>query len=1549
MAAQSKIARIPSNEALANATDDETPQITSAPPLLIVHDDPSSHALKISIERRWDDYDHHLDVVWNSRVEDWFDREDILRWGDRHCRGILSYIGHQNQSDVNAYLGLIQSVIPQDELQALSKLSVEEVFCEGELKFPGKKLLQYVMYSIRDPTTGLEEHRRLDEQNSHNAQNSSVRHNIDLGSMWLQNFYNTTGETFEQFATRTLAETSHIPDNLFKAIERFSPGLLQDPTSQDSVQQDEVNSVQELTTSIEILPVNLENQDDSETQVTQPQEQSTPKDDIDSKLANVDPVSELTQDATNMTPQKQVSSDNIVEASTAKAPEAVEPSSTIGTFTEVPENLPASPTMQTPQARFNQPHSHDNRRTSVGPILPVHHSNAQPGPSSIPEWHHRGPRRDVNSGVPAPNVQLQQPPAHFYSNASVPTPFDRVSPANLPGFGGLVPPSLPFGVPTINTPQQQVRYPPYIQPQNTYIHGAGQPSFGHQFANPHGYQSGYLPTYGAGEMSNQPFFAYPQDYVDALPVTQGYTPSYTHPNNRPRNNSMGRGRRGRAYSGVSNDSRALYNPRTGVLDHVDNYGQPVQSYGRQPRERVNNFGQERNHHSRDRNQSLGQDRGYQSRGATVIAGRRFSRYVRPQTSQNAGPVTSPQTTSNSMAIETVATSSGPALMQAGGNAITESPPRRIGPTSALEDATAGRDSNDARRLMSSSSTDLEAGETTEYELYDSPTRRPKLTSLPRNTNRNPRSGKASKKAKAKGKGRADESDVTQESFNINNETDMERQDSSNVATSSKIPLHNIPSGNTAACTSEASSDVDGTLRRTSEGGLIFEFQATTTATELTETTAPKTNIEKTVTGSEATLKPVVATSQSTEMLQDETVDIQSPSNNTEKSPTTKALEIVVAAENSIDDTATMANKEPCDEHSAISEPIDKVLTFEPTKKPRAQTTGDTKTKDVDEALIDVNKEDIMAVTDEDPILETKDDTACNNDDMKKDSIGEVKEQTANNQDDVNTVPMKISQKQDVLKEEPKQKEEKIHAVTLADWQAAPAEIQKREKEEVKAFTEFYKKKLGIDTNSTNTNTTKSKSSPFKFEETFKQTAIEGSMGPRRVLSKTSEYHIDESNNTINANTPVVEEQIFDRDDAEVQLPPKHEAAEDVVTSKIDTTDAKAIAETSASTETKPADDSPAETSTVVTLTEGNKPAAVELEKFSWADDKDTTPLDQGTAVPDAMPVIPKADEAMVSTQSQNKGKSKQIEETNDPVTTIQDKSQKSKAEETGSINPFAAARKQAQQAKQQAKAAKKKEKKQQQQKRKSTEKVVAGASMVMDNKETEAGPSGKDCERVASFDWLTPEILDIATKFAADQAEAQAKQGLDKESPELCKNLDVPVESATSVAPSDHDIKAATEQLASTVKTEDVVVASTTVVEITTTHTPIEHQAGHGDDAEQHEEKKQPAKKKKKSSKRKRKPRKSSGDSTIEAVSDIDAKESRAEHDKFVDNQGQGESKHPTASSTSITPKTSKEKIKPAVPLVPFNPGVKGTPSSEHTAPTGHNGGIDSSRGNHLS
>lgn len=1549
MAAQSKIARIPSNEAFAKTTDNETPQTVAAPPALVVHDDPRSHAIKVAIEMRWNDYDHHLDVVWNSRVEDWFDREDILRWGDRHCRGILSFIGHQNQMDVNAYVNLIQGVIPQDELRVLSELNVEEVFCEGELKFPGKKFLQYVMYSIRDPTIGLEEHLRLDEQISHNAQKSSVRHNIDLGSLWLQYFYNTTGETFEQFAMRSSADMSRIPDNLLKAIERFSPNLLQNPASQDSIQPDEVNSAQELTTSAEISPVNLENQDDSETQVAQPQEQSTLKDDIDSKSTSVDPVSKPTQEATDMTPPKQVSSDNIVEMPTAIASQAAETSSAIGTFTEAPENLPASPTMQTPQTRLIHPRLRDNHRTFVGPIAPAHHGNAQPGPSGTPEWRHRGPRRDIHSGVLASNIQLQHPPTAFYSNAPAPTQFNQGSPANLPGFGGLVPPSHALGIPMVNVPQQQVRYSPYIQPQGTYIHGAGQPSFGQQFANPGGYQAGYLSAYGAGEMGNQPVFAYPQDFVDALPAAQGYTPSYTHPNNRPRNNSMGRGRRGRSYSGVSNDSRALYNPRTGSLDYVDNYDQSVQGYGPQSRERVNNFGQERNYHPRDRNHSLGHDRGYQHRGATVIAGRRFSRHARPQTSQNVGQVIPPQATNNLMAIESVAASSSPALTQMGGNAIMESSPRKVGPTPALGDSTEGRDSNDARQPMPSGSTDLEIAETTEYEVYDSPTCTPKLTSLRRNANRNPHSRKPSKKARNKGKGRADESDMTQESFNINNETDMEHQGFSNVATSSKVPLHKIPSGNAAACTSEASSDVDGTLRRTSEGGLIFEFQATTTATEHTEATTPKTNVERTVDSPEATPKPVIAMPQPPEMRQGEAADIQGQSNDTKLSLTTKTLEVKVAAEHSIDEPTTIANKEPSDEHSAISEPIDKVLDSEPAKKPHTQTTKDTKTMNVDEAVIDVNKENVTSVTEEDPKLDPKDDTAYSNDDMRKYSIGEVKEQTVNNKDDMNTAPMEITQKQDELKEELANKGEQIHAVTLADWQAAPADIQKREIEEAKAFTEFYKKKLGIDANSTSTSITKSKPSPFKFQETFKQTAIEGSMGPRRVLSKTSKYYSDESSNTIRTDKLVAEEQIFGRGDTEIQLPLKHEAVEDVVTSKVETTDAKPITDTSP-TEPKPVDKISTETSAVVTLTGSNKPAEVEFEKFSWADGNDTTALDQETAMPDAIPATSKAGEVVVSTQSKNKNRCNQIEESNEPTMTVQNKSQKPKTEDTESINPFAAARKQALQAKLQAKAAKKKEKKQHQQKRKSTEKATVGAIMVMDNKEMEADPSGKDCQRVASFDWLTPEILDIVAKFAADQDADQAKQVPYKESSELGKDLDVPIDAATGVTPSSHDIKAAPEQLASTAKTGDITVAPTTVDEITTAHTPVEHQSGYDDNTEKHEEKKQLGKKKKrKSSKRKKKPRKSSGDSTIEAVSDIEAKESRAEHDKPVEHQGQGEDDHPAISSTSISPKTVRRLSSLEFHSYRPTPVSKVLRPPEHTTTTEQNGGVDSNRDNHLS
>jgi len=445
------------------------------------------------------------------------------------------------------------------------------------------------------------------------------------------------------------------------------------------------------------------------------------------------------------------------------------------------------------------------------------------------------------------------------------------------------------------------------------------------------------------------------------------------------------------------------------------------------------------------------------------------------------------------------------------------------------------------------------------------------------------------------------------------------------------------------------------------------------------------------------------------------------------------------------------------------------------------------------------------------------------------------------------------------------------------------------------------------------------------------------MGPRRVLSKTSKYHSDESSNTIHADTPVVEEHIFDRHDAEVQPSPKHEATENVVTSKIDTIEASAIAETSASTEPKPTDETSNDTSTFAPPTEENKSATVELEKFSWADDKDTTPFDHGTAVSDAMPTSSKVGQAAVSIQSKNKSKGKQIGETNEPAPTAQDKSQKPKPDDTESINPFAAARKQAQQAKQQAKAAKKKEKKQQQQKRKSTEKAAAGASMVMESKETEVGPEGKDREQEASFEWLTPEILEIVTKFAADQAEDQAKQG---PATTPGKDLNVPIDAATLVAPSDHDIEAATERPTSTAKTEHVAIVHTAVVETTISHTPVE-QSAHGDDTEEHEEKKQPAAKKKKSSKRKKKPRKSSGDSTIEALSDIEAKESRAEHRKPAE-----QSKHPAASSTSITPKTAKENIKPAVPLAPFNPDVKG---SQSAAATGHNGGIDSSRGNHLS
>ena len=1539
--AQSKIAPIPSSEAFENAIDDETMQSMAAPPALVVHDDPSTHALKVAFKMRWDDYDRYLDVVWNSRVEDWFDREDILRWGDRHCRGILSYIGCQNQIDVNSYLSLLQSMFPQEELRAISQLSVQEAFCERELKFPGRKLLQYVMYSIRDHTIGLEEHRRLDEGISYNVQNSSVRRNIDLGPMWLQYFYNTTGETFEHFATRSLAETRRIPDNLYKAIERFCPGLLQDPTSLISTRPGQANTAQELAVSAETSLANLEAQGDSETQATQCRTQSTLEHDIDSTPAGVDPIPALAQGATDMSPQRRVLSDGTAEAITIRASEAAMPASAVDTFIAPPETLPAPPAVQTPRAQSTQARSRGNRRTSTGPIFAPHNGNAQPGPSGTSEWRYHGPRREMHSGVLASHM-LQQSPIHFYPHAPALPAFERGSPTTLPGFGGLTPSTQVLGIPMVNTPQQQARFPPYIQPQGTHIHSAGQTSFGHQFVNPGGIQTGYLPTYGVGEMANQPFFAYAQDYVDTLPVAQGYTPSYNYPSNRPRTNSMGRGRRGRAYSGESNDSRALYNPQTGALDH---YGRPLQNPGPQFRDRVSNFGQEPNYQSRDRNRGFGQDRGHQprdrnnsigqTRGATTIAGRRFSRSSRLSTSQNAGSITPPRAMNNARSIESIATSSDPTLTQAGGNAITENPTRRVGPTPPLKASTPPRyvtehESNYMRLLMHSSLTDPETGEPSGYGPYPSPT-------SSRRNNRNPRSGKASKKARAKGKGRADEYDADQESFNNTDETDMEHQTSSNVATS-KTPIGKIPSSNAAVSTLEASPDVDGTLRRTSEGGLIFEFQPTITAAEAAQVTAPKTNIKEAVAGPEATPKSAVVTRQVSwtrkyETADVEATDVQAPSNTREKPSVGKTSDVEVAPKHPTDEpVAAVVNKEPADGHGAISEPNDKVLDSESSKQPHSQTTEDTKTKDTNEVLKEVHEKDVATVTAENSELEVKEPTSTNNDSVNVDPIGEVKEHIADENDGVKAVPTEIA-KQDVMKGEPTKTGEQIRAVTLADWQAAPAEIQRREAEEVKAFTEFYKKKLGIGTSSANTGTVKSKASPFKFEETFRQTAIEGSMGPRRVLSKISEYDSDESSITIPAYTPDAEEKVSDCNDAEVQQSPNNKSTEDGVASIPETTE-------SAPTEPKPADETSAETcTTVAAQTEGDKSTVVKCEKFSLVDDKDVAPPNQGTSVPITTPASVEADETPAYVQSKDKGKGKQIEELNEHATATQDKSQKPKVKNNGSISPFAAARKQAQQAKLQAKAAKKKEKKQQHQKRKPSEKAAAGDSLVKDSEETEASPAGKDRQRTASLDWLTPEILDIATKFAVDQAEGQAIHDTDKSSSQLGKDLDV--QSVEKV-----NIEASAEKLVSTAKAEEFVVTNTPVVVVETmaTHISVEHQSEDSDDAEEHEEKKQPVKKKRKSNKKKM-PHESSGD----AASNGEAKEGRAGHDGSTDHQGQDDSKPPSASSTSITSKAVKEIVRPIVPLASLNSGVKGNPLSEHTTHAGHDGAIDSNRGKHLS
>lgn len=701
--------------------------------------------------------------------------------------------------------------------------------------------------------------------------------------------------------------------------------------------------------------------------------------------------------------------------------------------------------------------------------------------SNVPDWHRGGPTNEIVGGMSGSPSQMRYQPV-----------------ATVAAFPAAGPSSVQMGF-TSSGPQYQSfenqALLPHLQ-QGTYAQGFVPVTYPAQATNM-GY---YNPSTGPSDI--QPFPPFQQDFVDPYDGGQVYhTPYNAYGGPRPKGNSGSRGGRGRGRRASQQNEGpfagpAIYNPQTNRLEAVDSFRKPLPVHmGPQSRPR-DGFNQNRSSQNRDRNASFSQFRGNGSDGRSNYNGRRSSS-SRPQGphhtthygqqavgSQTPMDLAGPSTSSRPSTSAGPSTSTAPTYSGKGkATAVVQEEDVNEPSTSSAAPTYIGK--GKAKAVVQEEDMNVQEEDTNvqEEDTNVQPSISTLLTYSGKGKDKVIEAGPSGAQSSAPvapihgGKGKAkvesQEDGSGQDSQNPSaTETEpqktagltrtrasMRREEGKSMTDSTSsddsagegswngtntddLEKKKMRKAELAAAAaqraamSELPPDVDGTIRRSSESQL-YNIQ-------------PESTVQPS-----ATIEPSVQTTPLTaEESPQVTNAVEQANGESQAPPTAEATSVAPLHtdphplnQNDVE-TLHTANTEMSVKEPDRSEKKATATDEKQTMESKSQENGDS-------ALADVKAGEQKAETDE-----------------SKESVKE-------------TV---------VEQKEPGQRK---HKYSLADWQAAPLQIQQREAQEL-AQAQASRKAVGLKPQ---------QMTLPPIMEVFKKTAIEGSYGPRGVLSTTGE--IDE--------------------------------------------------------------------------------------------------------------------------------------------------------------------------------------------------------------------------------------------------------------------------------------------------------------------------------------------------------------------------------------------------------------------------------------------------------
>ena len=601
----------------------------------VVFSDPGYDAAREATRLRREDYDRYLGATFSSTCYDWFPSKVIKRWGERHCNAILHMIATINVSDITEYERLFTAVFAShpDELKEIANSRVEDVFAPEELKQPGKTYLKMVLWQLRDPTMSFEQHRQRDreiEEEWKASGQTALPRNIRFNDFWRDAYAKavaevdndpTAREAIGKYLHNYVRETA--PKTFASYIRSTYAKDVNDTTNMPLAPQAAASNVEvtdggdgaignyRLHQRSMSHPVLLQSYtDDYYNPVNSP---GNPTHSVSSRRRLVSaPITETA--GTNVDAPQESSPSAIVAAIAPELPVAVstQPSATASnepinvtvttTFrTEQPVTFESAPNFQIHGAGTQvvlTPAFDPDQATAQPHMSPQ--AQLYPAQGAPQELREHGSLRD-------PILHTSYSPSHVpYSNSGFPhqytvhPPVSAVSGMTAPPHGAAHIPMGTYVVPgqAYYSLEQQAHQLPQM-PQGSYITNIAPHSLPPHAANV-GYH--YNPALISPHGPAQPFPPFPQPFISPYAQAVGYNaPMNSSSGIRQRSNSSSRGR-GRGRRHANHDPPAIFNHVTNQFEVVDSFGQsyqgpPTMAY--QTRHNNNGFNQDRGNRERN--------------------------------------------------------------------------------------------------------------------------------------------------------------------------------------------------------------------------------------------------------------------------------------------------------------------------------------------------------------------------------------------------------------------------------------------------------------------------------------------------------------------------------------------------------------------------------------------------------------------------------------------------------------------------------------------------------------------------------------------------------------------------------------------------------------------------------------------------------------------------------------------------------------------------------------------------------------------------------------